>query len=216
LQELTGLPVLAAVADGTASTPAVGRLREALREMDRPHRGRSVLVTSGATGEGKTTLAIDLARVAAAQGERVLLVDADLDDRSASKLFKADRKGGLSDLLEARTILPSVLVTDVAAGISFLPAGTPTVPQTRRPASGDIMQKLVEPGRSFDLVVIDTGSVARHPYVQPLAEVVDDIVFVARAGCSRKEDILAAVAGLNINARKIRGAVLTGAADDTA
>src|SRR5215468_230872 len=216
LQELTGLPVLAAVADAAASTSAVGRLREALGEMDRPSRGRSVLVTSGATGDGKTTLAIDLARVAAAQGERVLLVDADLDDRSASKLFEADRKGGLSDLLEARTILPSVLVTDVAAGISFLPTGTPTVPQTRRPMSGDIVQKLVEPGRSFDLVVIDTGSVARHPYVQPLAEVVDDIVFVSRAGRSRKEDILAAVVGLNINARKIRGTVLTGAADDRA
>jgi len=41
-------------------------------------------------------------------------------------------------------------------------------------------------------------------------------VFVARAGRSRKEDILAAVAGLNINARKIRGSVLTGAADDSA
>src|SRR5262249_10518351 len=168
-QELTGLPVLAAVADAAASTQAVGRLRETLREMGRPSRGRSVLVTSAATGEGKTTLAIDLARVAAAQGERVLLVDADLDERSASKLFKADGKAGLSDLLEARTILPSVLVTDVTEGVSFLPAGTPTVPQTRRPASGDIVQKLVEPGRSFDLIVIDTGSGARHPYVQPPA-----------------------------------------------
>jgi Mrp family chromosome partitioning ATPase len=109
-----------------------------------------------------------------------------------------------------------VLVTDVAAGVSFLPAGTPTVPQTRRPSSGDIVQKLVEPGRSFDLVVIDTGSVARHPYVQPLAEVVDDIVLVSRAGRSRKEDILAAVTALNINARKIRGTVLTGAAANSA
>src|SRR5262249_57315295 len=95
-------------------------------------------------------------------------------------------------------------------GSSCLPAGAPTAPQTRRPASGDIVQKLVEPGRSFDLVVIDTGSVARHPYVQPLAEVVDDIVLVARAGRSRKEDIVAAVAGLNINAPQNCGSGLTG------
>ena len=103
-----------------------------------------------------------------------------------------------------------VLLNGRVAGISGIVGGL------LRPATGDIVQKLVEPGRSFDLVVIDTGSVARHPYVQPLAEAVDDIVFVARAGRSRKEDILAAVAGLNINARKIRGSVLTGAADDTA
>ena len=52
--------------------------------------------------------------------------------------------------------------------------------------------------------------------MQPLAEVVDDIVVVARAGRSRNADIVAAVVGLNINARKIRGSVLTGAADATA
>ena len=125
-------------------------------------------------------------------------------------------RSGLSDLLEARTILPSVLVSDDATGINFLPAGNPAGPQTRRPSSGDIVQKLVEPGRSFDLVVIDGGSVARHPLVQPLAEAVDDIVIVARAGRTRKEDLLTALDALHINARKIRGTVLTGAAGEPA
>lgn len=237
LQELTGMPVLATIAKspfagrlrntrgvsadsnergGSAAMEAMGRAREALREMDRPRRGRSVLVTSGAAGEGKTTIAVDLARVAAAQGERVLLVDADLDGRAASSLFNAAGKSGLSDLLEARTILPSVLVSDDATGINFLPAGNPAGAQARRPSSGDIVQKLVEPGRSFDLVVIDGGSVLRHPLVQPLAEAVDDIVIVARAGRTRKEDLLTALDALHINARKIRGTVLTGAAGEPA
>jgi uncharacterized protein involved in exopolysaccharide biosynthesis/Mrp family chromosome partitioning ATPase len=216
LQELTGLPVLAAIARPAASTQAVGRVREALREMDRPRRGRSVLVTSSAAGEGKTTFAVDLARVAAAQGERVLLVDADLDGRSASKLFDAERRAGLCDLLEARTILPSVLIGEVVPGVSFLPVGKPTATQTRRPPAGDIVQKLVEPGRSFDLVVIDGGSIALHPYVQPLAEAADDIVLVVRAGRVPKDDILAALEALHINARKIRGTVLTAATGDPA
>jgi len=47
-------------------------------------------------------------------------------------------------------------------------------------------------------------------YARPFAELVDDIVFVVRSGGPKADDVLAAIDALRINARKLRGAVLTG------
>ena len=72
-----------------------------------------------------------------------------------------------------------------------------------------IVQRLVEPARNFGLVVIDSGAVLVDSCVGSFADVVDDIVFVVRAGASKKEDILSAFAALRLSSRKIRGTVLT-------
>jgi len=195
---------------------AIGRLRDTLRDVDPPRRGRSLLITSATEGDGKTTIALHLARAAAAGGERVVLVDADFDGRAASKLMRAETRSGLADLIEGRTILSAVVVDDEATGIHLIPAGNMSRPETRRPASAEIMQRLIEPARSFDLIVIDGGSLLTESHVRTFTDAVDDIFFVARAGVTLEEDVRTAFEGLRFNARKIRGAVPNAAAMDAA
>jgi uncharacterized protein involved in exopolysaccharide biosynthesis/Mrp family chromosome partitioning ATPase len=197
---------------GAVLVTAVGRVRDVLRELDQPRRGRTVLIASAHDGEGKTTVALHLARAAAAGGEKVLLVDADLDGRTASKLAKADTRAGFADLIEGRTILSAVVVNDDQTGINLVPAGNASRAETRRAGVNDILQRLIEPARSFDLVIIDAGALLAQTGVRPLADAVDDIVLVARAGITRQEDVSLALQALRVNARKIRGAVLNAAA----
>jgi len=65
----------------------------------------------------------------------------------------------------------------------------------------------------FDLVIIDGGAVLSDRYVRAFAEITDDIVFIVRSGGPKRDEIHSAIDALRINARKIRGTVLTGASD---
>ena len=152
--------------------------------------------------------------IQAAAGKRILLVDADLDRRTLSQLRGASAGAGLFDLIEGRAMLSSMVLTETQTGLNFLPAGNASRRETRRPKPGEIVHKLIEPARNFDFVIIDCGSVLTDAYVQPFADVVDDVLFVVRAGTTRSDDILRAFEALRMNSRKVRGTVLTGATED--
>ena len=187
------------------------RLRDALFEGDKPQRGHSLVVTSATPGEGRTTIALNLALTAAADGWRVLLVDADIARGMLSKTLDAAANAGLFDLIEGRATLASVLLNDTETGLSFLPLGNATRTESRNPNPLEIAEKLAD--ASVDLVVIDGGTTLGDDYTRPLAEAVDDVVFVVRAGGPKRDDITAGLDALRHNARKVRGTVLTGATD---
>ena len=241
LQDLTGVPVLATVPELSAGTSrwsklagsvrgrrrdsnndagqqaavviaAMRRLCDALFE-DRPQRGRSLLMASATAGEGRTTVALNLALTSAAAGWRVLLVDADIERGMLSKTLDAGGNAGLFDLIEGRATLPSVLLSDTESGLNFLPLGNATLAGSRNPKPQDIAQRLSEPANHFDLIVIDSGAVLADEYVRPFAEFVDDIVFVVRSGGPKRDAVMSAIEALRINARKVRGTVLTGSDD---
>jgi uncharacterized protein involved in exopolysaccharide biosynthesis/Mrp family chromosome partitioning ATPase len=188
---------------------AIKGMLGALYGNNRFSPGRTVLISSAVAAEGKTTVALNLALEAAGQGGRVLLVDADFNGHTLSRNPAAKASAGLLDLLEGRAKLSSVLLTQSGTGLQFLSLGNATRVESQQPIAETIAQTLVEPARSFDLVVIDSGAVLMDACVRPFAEVADDILFVVRAGKTKKEDILSAFAALRLSSRKIRGTILT-------
>jgi Mrp family chromosome partitioning ATPase len=110
-------------------------------------------------------------------------------------------------------MLSSVVRSDSESGLNFLPLGNATLSASRTPDVKDIAQKLSELASQVDLVIIDSGAMLTDEYVRPFAEFVDDIVFVVRSGGPKRNAVLASLGALRINARKLRGAVLTGAED---
>jgi succinoglycan biosynthesis transport protein ExoP len=186
---------------------AMRRLRDTLFDGARPQS--RLLVTSATAAEGRTTIALNLALTAAADGWRVLLVDADCARGMLSKTLDAAGNAGLFDLIEGRATLASVLLSDTETGLSFLPLGNAT--RTEGPNPQQIAEKLA--AAAVDLVVIDGGAMLADDTTRPFAEAADDIVFVVRAGGPRREDITAGLDALRHNARKVRGTLLTGATD---
>jgi Mrp family chromosome partitioning ATPase len=193
---------------------AMRRLSDALFE-NKPQRGRSLLMASATVGEGRTTVALNLGLTTAASGWRVLLIDADIERGTLSKTLEAAGNAGLFDLIEGRATVSSVVQTDPESGLNFLPLGNATLPASRNPDPKIIAQKLSELTNQYDLVIADSGAVLADDYLRPFAEYADDIVLVVRSGGPKRDAVLAALEALRMNARKIRGAVLT-ACDEAA
>ena len=90
-------------------------------------QGKVLLVSSAQPGEGRTSVAINLAAVMALTGANVLLVDADLRNRALSNQLQVAREPGLTDLLADHARIGDVIrPASLAPGLSFMAAGTVT------------------------------------------------------------------------------------------
>ena len=94
---------------------------------------RSLIVTSAIPGEGKTTLAWNLARIEAAAGSRVLLVEADLRRPSLARSLEANGAAGLSELLASDEVQLQDLIQPVDFADGTDPNGERRGRRGRRP-----------------------------------------------------------------------------------
>ena len=142
-----------------------------------PARKVMAIVSPGG-GEGRSFVAANLAIVFAQQGERTLLIDADMrakPERSQNTLFKLGKSAGLSAILANRAGLEVVQLVPGLPGLAVLPAGaTPPNPQELlgRPAFGDLLRLA---SQQFDVIIIDTPAGA---------ELADAEITAARAGAA--------------------------------
>ena len=118
-----------------------------------------ITIVSPGSGEGRSFIAANLAIVFAQQGERTLLIDADLrakPARAQNALFKLGKSAGLSGILAHRAGLEVAQLVPGLPGLAVLPAGaTPPNPQELlgRPAFGDLLRMA---SQQFDVIIIDT------------------------------------------------------------
>lgn len=177
------------------SQPAEGyrKLRTALDFLSLEHQIRTVVVTSAVPGEGKTTVASNLAAVAAQSGRRVLIVGADFRVPTLHHGFGVSNETGLTSALLGEGELSELIRPGGTRGLFVLPAG-PTPPNPaellRWPRTKQILGALAD---SFDLVVIDTAPVL--PVADPLelSDVADATLVVVRPGLSRRRQVRRAV-----------------------
>lgn len=179
-----------------------GRLRQSLADP------RMVMVTSSRPGEGKSTLALALARRAARGGERVLLIDADRLRPRLSVLLGAAGSAGLAELLAGVAPGQALIRRDVLAPLDLLPAGSgpggPPAP-TRLAAAAQAAGWR----QRYDLIVIDAPPLLAGADALMLAEVADGILLCL--GWRRSPRRLALHARDLLGAHALRSAaVLTG------
>lgn len=82
-----------------------------------------VRVTSGSTGEGKSTIAHAMAMYYYKMGQSVVLVDGDLTNRSLSISCGLNNRPGLIDYIYGRNKLADIITRDEIANVSFIPTG---------------------------------------------------------------------------------------------
>ncbi|MGG5822249.1 GumC family protein [Falsiroseomonas sp. HW251] len=116
---------------------------------------RVVVVTAARPGEGKTTTAISLARSAAMNGERVLLVDCDIRQPAIGRLMRAEGLPGVTDLLLGQAEFETILRRDHLTGLDFIPAGAAEVHSLGLFMSEGMAGLLERVRRDYDLVVLD-------------------------------------------------------------
>jgi succinoglycan biosynthesis transport protein ExoP len=191
---------------------AMRRLRDGLLSGDKARRARSLLVTSATEREDHSTVALNLALTAAADGSRVLLIDADPHRAILSKTLSVEAHAGLLDLVAGRAPLAEILVKDADSGLTFMPVGVGT--DYAKVTAQELAQKLAF--TNFDLTVIDGGGILAESCSRSFADFVDDLILVVGAGQATRAEIQASLDTLRLNVRKLRGTVLKGATGDVA
>jgi succinoglycan biosynthesis transport protein ExoP len=169
-------------------------LRANLRYFNVDHDVRSVLVTSAAPGEGKSTVAKHLASAAASTGERVLLLEADLRRPTLKTRMQLSGDNGLSQVLAGtRTLRSAIEQVEVAGSsgerriLSVLASG-PIPPNPTDLIESDRMRQVLKAvSEKYDLVVIDTPPTSVVSDAIPLVKSVDGVLVVSRLGKTTRD-----------------------------
>jgi capsular exopolysaccharide synthesis family protein len=199
VRQLLGLPILGMIPHipGGRSGPSRGlhASAEPMSECSEAYRAirtaiyfgvaangaKTLLITSPTPGDGKTTLAANLAITMAQAGNRVLLVDADFRRPQQHRVFGVPSDRGLSDVLAGDVMLEQVMHATSVEGLSLLPCGTiPGNPSEilNSQAFADVLAGL---GRKFDQVIIDSPPVLPVTDARILAASCDATLLALRA-----------------------------------
>lgn len=173
------------------------------------HLMRSVTVTSLSPGEGKTTVAVNLAAAVAEVGLAVALVDGAVRHPALHELFGLDNAQGLSS-----TVLcgaePASLLRTVSAipGMQVVTAGPP-VPSWHA-ESRIYREQLPKFAALVDLVIVDGPALQGDADAALAASATDGVVLVVPPGAARLEHLEAALRILSRSGTPVLGTVLTG------
>lgn len=141
---------------------------------------RVLSVTSPAAGDGKSTLALNLAASLAQSGKRTILVESDLRRPKVHKLTGADNKIGLTDVLRGTVELDSAIQTCQCSDLSIMTCGSRPKDPAELLARPEY-EKLLEDLRArFDYVVIDTPPILAVTDPAGVAARVDGVIVCMR------------------------------------
>ncbi len=171
--------------------------------------GRVVLVTSAAPNEGKSTTTLALARLAASEGLKVLLIDADLRRPKLAELLDLEAPEGLVEILRGEREAEDVLKSDPLSGLAVIPGSARVSQPTRLLGPQALGVLLEEARRHFDLVLVDSPPVLAVTDARVMAPLCDAILFLVRWQGTRRAVASHALAQLDGVADKLLGTVLT-------
>jgi tyrosine-protein kinase Etk/Wzc len=169
---------------------------------------KTVLVTSPAPGDGKTTIAANLAVTFAQQGMNVVLIDCDLRRGRLHQVFNVPREPGVSQVLRGQIAPQQGIASTAIERLSVMPMGT--VPKNPAELLGaPAMRELLDGlSRQYDVLVLDAPPVLAAVDASLAAVLVDATVVVLRAGETGEDEARQALSQLHTVGARIAGAVL--------
>jgi capsular exopolysaccharide synthesis family protein len=180
-------------AQRTGSAEAFRKLRTNLRFMDVDNPPRVIVVTSPQQGDGKSTVAANLAAAIAASGEKVTLVDGDLRRSTVAQSFGLVEGVGLTDVLVGRVDVADV--TQVPAehtNLAILGAGA-APPNPSELLGSQTMRALLRQLAEDSIVIVDAPPLLPVTDAAVLTAVTDGAFVVISTGKTLDTELEAAL-----------------------
>jgi capsular exopolysaccharide synthesis family protein len=228
------IPVLAPELDGSAVTSgdqASGRVDPIVCTLHRPKsrqaeayravrtalyfstRGgghKVIQVTSPDPGDGKTTLAANLAVSIANSGKKILLIDADFRRPRIHRIFGQEAECGFSSVINGEAELPDAIQPTCVENLSIMPCG----PKPSNPAellTLPRVKELIDVLRDdYDFVMLDTPPVLVVTDPCAVAPRVDGVLLTIRISKNARPDAVRAAGVLSTLGAKVLGVVVNG------
>jgi polysaccharide biosynthesis transport protein len=153
---------------------------------------RVVMVTSAVSGEGKTTLAAQLAMSLARAGRRTVLVDFDLRQPSFDDAFGLERSPGVSEILRDESDLAHAVQNTQTGNLSVITAGRWNRMALSALANGGADALFKELRDEYEFVIVDTSPILPIADARFVSQYVDSVVLCVFRDISEAPRILAA------------------------
>lgn len=169
---------------------------------------KSLLITSSLPGEGKSTIAANLAVVFAQEGKKVLLVDADLRKPTLHFSFNVPHVNGFSHVLIGKYFYFNAVQETSVEGLSVLTSGPIPPNPSELLLSRNMDAFLKEVKEKFDLVIFDAPPVLAFSDAQILGNKCDATVIIVNAGILKKDEFLRTEELVTASKARVIGVIL--------
>jgi polysaccharide biosynthesis transport protein len=148
---------------------------------------RILMVTSAVPGEGKTTLAIELALALAESGARTLLVECDMRRPTFGTIFGIGEEGGLSLHLSG-LVGPTPVIHATANSQLYVVGAGPIAPNPPALLNSEKLQSfLASMTSSFGFIILDAPPALAVADARVLAPLTEGVILTVRAGVASKK-----------------------------
>jgi succinoglycan biosynthesis transport protein ExoP len=200
--------------DEYAARKPLSPLAEQLRSLRaglslRDDRPRIIAITAALPAEGKTTVTFALGRLAAMNGEHVIVLDCDIRQPSFARLSQANPGPGLVDYLQERASAADVCRKDTTTGMDYIPGGTGeanALGLLMSPAMARLLETLRQ---DYDLVLLDSPPAQAVTDARIVAGLADATLLCVRWHHTPRDVVLHALDLLEEAHANVVGAALT-------
>ena len=169
---------------------------------------QTIVVASPGPGDGKSTTAANLAITFAQQGQRTLLIDADMRRAVLDKTFAIQRTPGLTDVIIGTTALENAAQETQVPNLFVLPSGQFPPNPSELLGSPAMRETLRTAREQFDVVLFDSPPLLAVTDAAVLSTLVDGTILVVRTASTAREAVRRALGQLRAVHGRVLGAVL--------
>jgi len=190
---------------------SIDSLRVGLMLPDQHQDIRVIAVASAVHGEGKSSIASQLAvSIGRSIGEPILLIDGDLRAPDVHHIFDIPNETGFATVLDGSTTLDDAIVTTWSDNVHLLPAGHLKKNPHKLMSVGVLRKILGELRKKYRYIVIDTPPILSASEALLLAKVADGTILSTRRNASRENQVRIAHSRLMQAGARPLGAVFNG------
>ena len=171
---------------------------------------KAFCVTSYAKGDGKSTVAANLAISFSKMGKKVILIDCDLRRPNIHNILKLENKAGFSDMIGRMVVFDDVVHHDVLPCLDVLTSGTIPPNPSELICSPEVTRFMERLNRESDYIIFDSPPVGVVADALLLKDYISGYLLVTRERKTTHGDIEKLIQNITVTKAKALGFIRVG------